>query len=267
MAGAATDGGASTGATVTGATYAGAGASEMTTFARLRALCPTVSVGTLTADMMNLGSELESIARAGVGVVHVDVMDGCFCPQMTVGASYVKGLRTSLLKDVHLMVREPLDKLAAYVAAGADIVTVHVEAAVHIHRVLQGLGGMEHSAGPGRGIVRGLALNPATPLEWLAPPLLEEVEMISLLAVDPGWSGQTFAPTTLERVARVKEIVAASGRDILVCVDGGITRENVAAVAAAGADIVASGSAVFDGKAAEEHARFMLEAMRRPRAI
>ena len=90
-------------------------------------------------------------------------MDGCFCPQLTVGAPYVKGLRTPLLKDVHLMVREPLGSLADYVAAGADIVTVHVEAAVHIHRVLQRLGGMEHSAGPGRGIVRGLALNPGTP--------------------------------------------------------------------------------------------------------
>lgn len=242
---------------------AGKEAGLETTFARLRALCPTVSVGTLTADLMDLGSELETIERAGVGIVHIDVMDGCFCPRMTVGTSYVQGLRTSMLKDVHLMVSEPLDMLTAYVAAGADVITVHVEAAVHIHRVLQRLGAMEHSAGPGRGVVRGLALNPATPLEWLAPPLLDEVEMISLLAVDPGWSGQKFALTTLERVARVKEIIAASGRDILVCVDGGITRENVAEVAAAGADLVASGSAVFDGKAPEANARFMLEAMRR----
>ncbi len=238
---------------------------EEATLSRLRNLCPTVSVGTLTADMMNLGSELESLARSGVGVVHIDVMDGCFCPQMTVGASYVKGLRTSLLKDVHLMVQEPLAKLNAYVDAGADIITVHLEAAVHIHRVLQALGRMEHSAGPRRGIVRGLALNPATPLEWLTSPLLEEVEMVSLLAVDPGWSGQEFAPTTLERIARLKEIIAASGRDILVCVDGGITRENVAAVASAGADLVASGSAVFDGRATEENARFMLDAMGRSR--
>ena len=110
------------------------------TFARLRSLCPTVSVGTLTADLMHLGAELELLERAGVGIVHVDVMDGCFCPQMTVGPAYVKGLRTPLLKDVHLMVQEPLDKLDAYAAAGADIITVHVEAAVHIHRVLQSLG-------------------------------------------------------------------------------------------------------------------------------
>jgi ribulose-phosphate 3-epimerase len=231
---------------------------------RLRALSPTVSVGILPADLMNLGSELALLERAGVSVLHIDVMDGCFCPQMTVGAPYVKGLRTPLLKDVHLMVREPLDKLEAYVAAGADIVTVHVEAAVHIHRVLQRLGALEHKAGPERGVVRGLALNPGTPLEWLTPPLLEEVEMISLLAIDPGWSGQAFAPNTLERVARVKEIIARAGRDILVSVDGGITRENVAAVAAAGADLVAAGSAVFDGKDAEANARFMLEVVRRP---
>lgn len=232
------------------------------TFARLRSLCPTVSVGILPADLMDLGSELALLERAGVGVVHVDVMDGCFCPQLTVGAPYVKGLRTPLLKDVHLMIHEPLDKLTSFVGAGADIITVHVEAAVHIHRVLQRLGAMEHSAGPGRGIVRGLALNPGTPLEWLTPALLAEVEMISLLAVDPGWGGQVFASTTLDRVGRVKEIVARSGKDILVCVDGGITKENIAEVAAAGADLIAAGSAVFDGKAAEANARFVLDAVR-----
>ena len=238
------------------------GTGSGTTFARLQALCPTVSVGLLTADLMDLGSELDVLERVGVGVVHVDVMDGCFCPSMTVGPSYIKGLRTPLLKDVHLMVHEPLDKLAAYVAAGADIVTVHVEAAVHIHRVLQRLGGMEHSAGPDRGIVRGLALNPGTPLEWLAPPLLDELDMVVLLGIDPGWGGQTFAPTTLSRVARVKDMVSAAGRDVLVCVDGGITRENIAEVAAAGPDLIVAGSAVFDGKAAAANAAFMLSAMR-----
>ncbi|MBN1320035.1 MAG: hypothetical protein JXA87_04250, partial [Thermoleophilia bacterium] len=159
------------------------------TFERLRALCPTVSVGILAADLMHLGAALEVLQEAGVGVIHFDIMDGRFCPYMTVGPAFVKGLRTPLLKDVHLMVHEPLDKLSDYVAAGADMITVHVESAVHIHRLLQHLGGMEHSDGSGRGIVRGLALNPGTPLEWLSPPLLDEVEMISVLGVDPGWSG------------------------------------------------------------------------------
>jgi len=237
------------------------------TLARLRSLCPTVSVGTLTADLMDLGSELRLLEEAGVGIVHVDVMDGCFCPQMTVGPTYVKGLRTPLLKDVHLMVCEPLDKLAEYVAAGADIITVHVEAAVHIHRVLQRLGGMEHSAGSGRGIVRGLALRPGTPLEFLAPSLLAEAEMIVLLGIDPGWSGQTLAPTTFSRVARVKEMIAAARRDILVCVDGGITRDNISDVAAAGPDLIVTGSAVFDGRAAAANARFVLDAVRARSAV
>lgn len=231
-----------------------------TTLERLRAQCPTVSVGILAADPMDLGAELALLEQAGVGIVHFDVMDGRFCPALTVGPAYVKGLRTPLLKDVHLMVHEPLDKLADYVAAGADIVTVQVEAAVHIHRVLQRLGTMEHSAGPERGLVRGLALNPGTPLEWLTAPLLDEVELIVLLAVDPGWRGQTFIPATLSRVARVKELLASAGKDILLCVDGGITRDNIVAVAAAGADLIVTGSAVFDGKAAAENARFMLSA-------
>lgn len=230
-----------------------------TTISRLRSLCPTVSAGILAADLMRLGSELEMLERAGVGVIHIDVMDGCFCPQLTVGPAFVKGLRTPLLKDVHLMIREPLDKLADYVAAGADIITVHLESAVHIHRVLQRLGGMQHAAGPESGIVRGLALNPGTPLEWLTPALLEEVDMITLLAIDPGWGGQKFAPTTFERLRRLKEMVAAGGRDILVCVDGGITHDNLAKVAAAGPDLIASGSAIFDGKQNEENATFVLE--------
>jgi ribulose-phosphate 3-epimerase len=229
------------------------------TLARLRSLCPTVSVGMLTADLMHLGSELELLERAGVGIVHVDVMDGCFCPQMTVGAPYVKGLRTSLLKDVHLMVREPLEKLDTYASAGADIITVHVEAAVHIHRVLQRLGALDHGERPGDGIVRGLALNPGTPLEWLAP-LLDEIDLVTILGVDPGWSGQSMAPGTLSRVQRVKDIAAAAGKDVLVCVDGGVTKANLAGIAAAGADLIVTGSAVFDGKAAEANARLVLAA-------
>jgi ribulose-phosphate 3-epimerase len=231
------------------------------TLARLRSLCPTVSVGTLTADLMHLGSELELLERAGAGIVHVDVMDGCFCPQMTVGAPYVKGLRTPLLKDVHLMVVEPLGKLDAYVAAGADIITVHVEAAVHIHRVLQRLGALEIHGRPGDGVVRGLAFNPGTPLEWLGP-LLDEVDVVSILGIDPGWSGQSMAPGTLGRVAKTKEMIAVAGKDTLVCVDGGVTRTNIADIAAAGADLIVAGSAVFDGVSAEENAGFVLAAAR-----
>ena len=231
------------------------------TFARLRSLCPTVSVGTLAADLMNLGSELAILERAGIGLVHIDVMDGCFCPMLTVGPAYVKGLRTPLLKDVHLMIREPLDKLESYAKAGADILTVHVEASVHIHRVLQRVGALENANRPGEGIVRGLALDPGTPLECLEP-LLAEVDVVTLLGIDPGWGGQKFAPATLDRVARTREMVAAAGRQILVCVDGGVTKDNIAEIAASGADLAVTGSAVFDGKDAEANARFMLAAVK-----
>jgi ribulose-phosphate 3-epimerase len=222
-------------------------------------------VGVLTADLLALGSELALLDRAGVGVVHVDVMDGCFTPMMTVGPPFVKALRTPLLKDVHLMIREPLDKLADYVAAGADIVTVHQESCVHVHRALQALGALKHASDPSRGIVRGVALNPGTPVSALEP-LLPETDMVVLLAINPGWGGQKFIPATFERMRQVREMAAAAGRDILLSVDGGITRENAARVAAAGADLVVTGSAVFDGRNADANARFMLDAARTTRA-
>jgi ribulose-phosphate 3-epimerase len=220
-----------------------------------------LSVGLLTADLLALGAELKRLEEAGVTVAHVDVMDGCFCPMMTVGPPFVRALKGPLLKDVHLMVDEPLEKVSAYVAAGADVVTVHVEASRHVHRVLQQLAGMANANDKARGIVRGIALNPGTPVEAVGP-LLDEVELVLLLAVNPGWGGQRFLPAALDRLARTKEMVDRTGRRILVGVDGGITKENVADVARAGADVIVTGSAVFDGKAPARNARFMLEAVR-----
>jgi ribulose-phosphate 3-epimerase len=231
----------------------------MTNLERLLSLRPAVSVGLLTADLLSLGSELSVLDRAGIGVVHVDVMDGVFTPVMTVGPPFVKALRTPLMKDVHLMIRDPLATLADYVAAGADMITVHQESCTHIHRVLQALGTMTHAADPSLGIVRGVALNPGTPLEAIEP-LLPEMDMLLLLAVNPGWGGQKFIPATFDRMARAKSMIAASGRPIVLGVDGGVTRQNVAAIVAAGAELVVTGSAVFDGKAAAANAAFMLQA-------
>jgi ribulose-phosphate 3-epimerase len=114
---------------------------------------------------------------------------------------------------------------------------------------------------PARGIVRGVALNPGTPVEAVQP-VLDEVELVLLLAVNPGWGGQTFIPSTMEKIARAREIVAHAGREILIGVDGGITRQNVAQIARAGADLIVTGSAVFDGRAAAENARAMLQAVK-----
>jgi ribulose-phosphate 3-epimerase len=226
----------------------------------LRDISPTVSVGILTANLMSLGSELSLLERTGVHLVHIDVMDGSFCPMMTVGPPFIKGLKTRLLKDVHLMIEEPLGKVGDYVAAGADILTVHPEAGEHVHRVLQLIRSMTNKNDPGRGIVCGVALNPGTPLETLEP-LLDEVDLILILGVNPGWSGQELIPATFARIARVKQMISKAGREILLAVDGGITRKNIAEVAATDVDIVVTGSAVFDGKAAEENATFMLNAV------
>jgi len=229
-------------------------------FELLRAGVPTISVGVITANLLSLGTEISLLERTGVKLAHVDVMDGCFCPMMTVGPPFIKAIKTSLLKDVHLMVDEPLEKLADYVAAGADILTIQVEACSHVHRVLQKLGTFSNANDAERGIVRGVALNPGTPLEALEP-LLDDVEYILLLAVNPGWGGQKYIPATTARIARVKHMIADSGKNIVLGVDGGITKENIAQVAATGAEVIVTGSAVFDGKTPEANARFMLEAV------
>ena len=226
----------------------------------LKQWSPTLSVGTLTANQMALGSEIALLEGAGAKLVHLDVMDGCFCPMMTFGPPLIKSIKTPLLKDVHLMIDDPLEKVADYVAAGADMITVHVESSRHIHRVLQSIGGMTNVNDPERGIARGVALNPGTPLEVL-DPLWDELELVLLLAINPGWKGQTFNPATLGRLAEVKKMASEADRDVIVAVDGGVTRKNVAEVARAGADLIVTGSAVFDGKAAEENAKFMLEAV------
>ena len=230
--------------------------------ARLASLAPTISVGILTADLMALGTDLARLDGTGVALLHFDVMDGCFTPMMTVGPPLVKAVRTPLLKDVHLMIDDPLEKLGDYVAAGADVVTVHAESSVHIHRVLQRLGTMENANDPARGIVRGLALNPGTPLE-VVTPLLDQLDLLHLLAINPGWGGQKFLGATMRRIASARRLLDAAGRRILLGVDGGITRENIGTLAGTGVDLVVTGSAVYDGKAPAENARAMLAALRR----
>lgn len=229
--------------------------------ALLAEVCPTISVGMLTADLLSLGSELALLERTEVRLLHVDVMDGCFCPMMTVGPPLIKAMKTSLLKDVHLMIRDPLEKVEDYVAAGADMVTVHAESCLHIHRVLQHLGGLENANDPARGLLRGVALNPGTPIE-VVDPLLDELDMVFLLAINPGWRGQKFDPAVPRRIEKLKEITAGAPRRIFVGLDGGITRNNIAEVARRGADIVVTGSAVFDGKAPAENAAFILDTLR-----
>jgi ribulose-phosphate 3-epimerase len=228
----------------------------------LREAAPLLSVGILTADLLSLGSELGLLQEAGVRLVHFDVMDGCYCPMITVGPGFIKAAQTPLLKDVHLLIEDPLPKLDDFVAAGADLITVHIGSCRHIHRVLQRLGDMTSANPPHRRILRGIALDPDVPLEAVAP-LVDEVEMIVLLAVNPGWGGQKFIPATGQRLSRLRRMVQDARKDCLIGVDGGITRNNVVEVARMGVDLLVTGSAVFDGKNPRENVAFMRAALHR----
>ena len=224
----------------------------------LRAVVPDLSVGVVSANWMSLEPDLKALEESGVRLLHFDVMDGCFCPMMTLGPALISKIRTPLLKDVHLMIEEPLEKVGDYVAAGADMVTIHAESTAHPHRVLQALGRMANANDPARGIIRGLALNPGTPLE-LVEPLLDELDLVLLLGINPGWGGQQFIPSTGGRINRLKEM---AGTRVLIGVDGGVTRKNVGEIARMGADIVVTGSAVFEGGAIRENVRYMSDALK-----
>ncbi len=213
---------------------------------QIRSESPLLTVGILSADMMNLGRDVATMEEAGVKMLHFDVMDGVFCPGFTVGPGFVKSVKTSLLKDVHLMVNDPLEKLDAFVAAGADLVTVHVESTIHAHRALQALGQMTNANDPERGIARGIALNPGTPVEAVRP-LLDDVDLITLLAVNPGWGGQSFIEPVLKKLDALQRMVVGEGSSAMVCIDGGIKKDNIASIAEHNVDVIITGSAVFKG--------------------
>jgi ribulose-phosphate 3-epimerase len=225
-----------------------------------------LTIGINTADLGHLADAVRVLEEARAEIVHVDVMDGVFCPMTTVGPPLIKAIRTPLLKDAHLMIVDPIDKVADYVAAGADIITFQVESTRHPHRVLQLLGKAENANDPARGIIRGVAVNPGTPVSALEP-LLEELEYVLILAVNPGWGGQKFIESTQRRLAEAAQMIRRSGRQILLGADGGVTRDNLSRVASMGPNVIVTGSAVFDGKTPADNARFMLDQVRGGAAV
>ena len=218
---------------------------------------PPLSVGILTADLARLDDQLEILRGRGVWA-HLDIMDGRFCPGLTLGTSLVKATAScGVPVDVHLLVEEPLRFLEEVVLAGATTVSVHAESTRHLHRTLQELTALQEIHPH---LVRGLALNPGTAVAALEP-VIELVDLVLVLAVNPGWPGQRPAANTPRRIGQVRDLATRAGRPLAVGVDGGVTRDNVATVASWRPDLVVSGSAIFDGRDAAGNLDLMLAAI------
>jgi ribulose-phosphate 3-epimerase len=195
----------------------------------------------LSADFARLGDEVRAVAKAGADLIHFDVMDNHYVPNLTVGPLVCAAIRphVSVPLDVHLMVK-PVDRLAAdFAKAGANIISFHPEASDHVDRTLSLI--REH------GCKAGLVFNPATPLAWL-DHTLEKVDLVLIMSVNPGFGGQQFIAAVLPKIAEARRRIAASGRDIWLEVDGGVKTDNIAEIARAGADTFVAGSAIFGSK-------------------
>ena len=230
-------------------------------FNLLRECLPTLSVGITSADLLNIGREVELLEGTDIKVMHFDVMDGCFVERLTIGPVFIKAVKTKFLKDVHLMIRNPEEKVRQYVDAGADMITIHIESSKDAHSVLRELGKVENKNASKRGIIRGIAINPDTPVDHLKP-LLDDVEMIVVLAVNITTKGFPFFDSYADKFMEVKDLISGVDKEILLCLDGGIKMSNISEFAKVGADILVSGSAIFDGKDPVGNIQFMLKEIR-----
>lgn len=195
----------------------------------------------LSADFMRLSEEIRAAESAGVDMLHIDIMDGHFVPNITIGPFVVEAIKktTRLPLDVHLMIEEPDRYIAEFIKAGADYLTVHLEASIHLHRTIHWI--------KDSGITVGVSLNPATPV-WSLDHILPDLDLVLLMSVNPGFGGQGFIPQILGKIKTLKGILVEQSLPVLIEVDGGIKYDNAKDIADAGADILVMGSAFFNSE-------------------
>lgn len=209
----------------------------------------------LSADFSRLGEEIKAVERAGADYIHIDVMDGHFVPNITIGPMIVEVVNrvTDLPLDVHLMISDPDRYIDEFVNAGADIVTVHAETTNHLHRTIQYI--------RSKGVCPGVSLNPATPLDILEY-ILNDLDMVMLMTVNPGFGGQKFIPEVIPKIRLLRQMIDKRGLKTEIEVDGGIGPETIQQVCSAGANVFVAGSAIFSSEDYEKTMRLMRERMK-----
>ncbi|MBN1437243.1 MAG: ribulose-phosphate 3-epimerase [Sedimentisphaerales bacterium] len=219
---------------------------------QLKQASPQLSVGPITADLMNLGAEIQLLEDAGVNLLHIDVMDGRIWPKITVGSPFVQGLKTSMLMDVHLLIDQPQQQIENFVSAGANIIAFSAESCSDIAQTLSDIKQMPQA----QDILVGLSLDPSTSIDTIAS-FADDLDLVVLLAVGPKTGKENFIDTLPEKIAQVRKL----NPNLLVFVDGAIKKDNIAKVAAMAPDVIVTGSAVFDGKDPSGNLNFMLKAI------